>query len=74
MRKPRYIPEPVEMVTLRPGFSFTTVKRAVFTAGEAYPATVNEGRSLFNLTHPETGEIASFTGREVVAVEALVDA
>lgn len=74
MRKKPYKPEPSELVTLRPGFSFTTVKRAVFTSGEPYPATTNEGRSLFNLTHPDTGEIASFTAREVVALEALVGA
>lgn len=66
----KYKPERVELVTMAPGFEWTTVKRAMFVPGLPYRATVNEGRSLFNLTHPETLEVVSFTAREVTACVA----
>jgi hypothetical protein len=69
MRK-QYKRDSVEQVTMVPGFSWTTPKYAVFAPGINYPATVNEGRSLFNLTHPQTGEVVSFTSREVTGCAA----
>jgi hypothetical protein len=59
-----------ELVTVAPGFAWTTVKGAMFVPGLPYRATVNEGRSLFNLTHPQTGEVVSFTLFEVAACAA----